>query len=148
MASGLSCASELRSDGVVLLLGLALLCGCGQGAASEAAGKLRITVSILPQGYFVERIGGEYVDLSVMVLPGESPATYEPKPEQLKALGEADGYVGIGVPFTVTGLWLSYFLNLTSGATIILVSGLAYLISMAVSRLTRRARPGGLSGRV
>jgi len=35
----------------------------------------------------------------------------------------------LGVIFTTTGLWLSYFLNLTSGATIILVSGAAYLVN-------------------
>jgi zinc transport system substrate-binding protein len=34
-----------------------------------------------------------------MVLPGSSPATYEPKPEQLAALSQADAYVSIGVPF-------------------------------------------------
>jgi len=40
----------------------------------------------------------------------------------------------LGVIFTTTGLWLSYFLNLTSGATIILVSGAVYLLSMSVGR--------------
>jgi len=44
----------------------------------------------------------------------------------------------LGVVFTTTGLWLSYFLNLTSGATIILVSGAAYLLSMAVKLLLHR----------
>jgi len=46
----------------------------------------------------------------------------------------------LGVIFTTTGLWLSYSLNLTSGATIILVSGAAYLLSMAVGPLVRQAR--------
>lgn len=46
----------------------------------------------------------------------------------------------LGVVFTTTGLWLSYFLNLTSGATIILVSGVSYLLSLAVKLLVRRAR--------
>jgi zinc transport system permease protein len=36
----------------------------------------------------------------------------------------------LGVLFTVTGLWLSYAWDLTSGATIILVSGVAYLLSL------------------
>jgi zinc transport system permease protein len=44
----------------------------------------------------------------------------------------------LGVIFTTTGLWLSYFLNLTSGATIILVSGAAYLLSLAVKPLIRK----------
>jgi zinc transport system permease protein len=44
----------------------------------------------------------------------------------------------LGVLFTTTGLWLSYFLNLTSGATIILVSGFAYLLSLVVKPLMSR----------
>jgi len=82
-------------------LGLAatLLAGCGPSATPEPADRLRVTVSILPQKYFVERIGGEHVDVTVMVQPGASPATYEPKPEQLRALSRADAYIGIGVPF-------------------------------------------------
>ncbi|MGP1383633.1 MAG: metal ABC transporter permease [Thainema sp.] len=44
----------------------------------------------------------------------------------------------LGVLFTTTGLWLSYSLNLTSGATIILIAGLAYLLSMTVAPIKAR----------
>ena len=37
--------------------------------------------------------------------------------------------------FTVGGLWFSYEFNLTSGASIILVAGLGFLISLGVERL-------------
>jgi zinc transport system substrate-binding protein len=60
---------------------------------------IQVTVSILPQQYFVERIGGDRVAVNVMVLPGESPATYEPTAQQLTALSESAAYFGIGVPF-------------------------------------------------
>lgn len=60
---------------------------------------INVTVSILPQKYFVERIGGEFVNVNVMVLPGESPATYEPKAEQMTALSKSTAYFSIGVPF-------------------------------------------------
>jgi len=60
---------------------------------------VNITVSILPQEYFVERIGGDYVKVNVMVEPGASPATYEPKPEQMTALASSVAYISIGVPF-------------------------------------------------
>jgi zinc transport system permease protein len=50
----------------------------------------------------------------------------------------------LGVAFTVMGLWLSYFLNLTSGATIILVSGAAYVVSLGVKPLIQRPREKGL----
>jgi len=38
----------------------------------------------------------------------------------------------LGMLFTVTGLWFSYAWNLTSGASIILVSGIAYLLSLGL----------------
>lgn len=82
-----------------LLLSAPLLAGCGQRATPEPAGRLNVTVSIVPQKYFVERIGGDQVDVNIMVLPGNNPATYEPKPEQLAALSEAAAYFSIGVPF-------------------------------------------------
>lgn len=66
---------------------------------ATTASKINVTVSILPQKYFVERIGGGFVNVSVMVLPGESPATYEPKPEQMTALANSVAYFSIGVPF-------------------------------------------------
>lgn len=37
----------------------------------------------------------------------------------------------LGMLFTVTGLWISYSLNLTSGAAIILVAGAGFFLSMA-----------------
>jgi zinc transport system permease protein len=41
----------------------------------------------------------------------------------------------LGMTFTIVGLWLSYAWNVTSGASIILVSGVAYLASLAVGSL-------------
>jgi zinc transport system substrate-binding protein len=58
-----------------------------------------VTVSILPQVYFVERIGGERVNADVLVLPGRSPATYAPNPTQIANLAKSDVYFRIGVPF-------------------------------------------------
>ena len=41
----------------------------------------------------------------------------------------------LGAVFTVTGLWLSYRYNLTSGASIIMVSGIVFLISLLVDKI-------------
>lgn len=60
---------------------------------------INIFVSILPQKYFVERVGGEFVNVNVMVGPGQNPATYEPTPQQIAALANAELYFSIGVPF-------------------------------------------------
>ncbi len=58
-----------------------------------------IMVSILPQKYFVQQIAKDLVTVEVMVLPGDSPATYEPKPAQMVKIATADIYFSIGVPF-------------------------------------------------
>lgn len=41
----------------------------------------------------------------------------------------------LGMFFAITGLWLSYSYNLTSGATIIMVAGLAFFISLGTDFL-------------
>ncbi|MCB9480667.1 MAG: zinc ABC transporter substrate-binding protein [Desulfobacteraceae bacterium] len=71
---------------------------------SGFADQLKVFVSILPQKYFVEKIGRDTISAEVMVLPGHSPASYNPKPGQMKNLSEAQIYFSIGVPFEQT--WL------------------------------------------
>lgn len=68
-------------------------------AAGEAKVKVKVFVSILPQKTFVERIGGERVDVSVLLSPGESPATYRPKPSLMRTLASSDIFFRIGLPF-------------------------------------------------
>lgn len=43
--------------------------------------------------------------------------------------------VALGVAFTLAGLWAAYVLNLTSGATIILVAGLGFVVARLVEAL-------------
>jgi zinc transport system substrate-binding protein len=64
-----------------------------------AGTSLNVHVSILPQKYFVERIGKDKVNIDVLVKPGKSPTTYSPSPDQMKKLASADVYFRIGVPF-------------------------------------------------
>ncbi len=64
-------------------------------------------VSIVPQKMFVEAIGGEKIDVTVMVKPGSPPNTYEPKPSQMRDISNADIYFTIGVPFEK--VWLERF---------------------------------------
>ncbi|MBL6995974.1 metal ABC transporter solute-binding protein, Zn/Mn family [Desulfobacula sp.] len=67
--------------------------------SANAADKLSVFVSIVPQKYFVQQIGKDLVDIKIMVKPGASPATYEPKPRQMAELSKAKLYFSIGVPF-------------------------------------------------
>ena len=70
----------------------------------ETPGKIRVNVTILPQAEFVEKIGGEKVEVTVMIPPGASPHTYEPTPKQLIEVSKAEIYfqVGSGVDFELS----------------------------------------------
>ena len=74
-------------------------------ASVTAANQMTVFVSINPQKYFVQQIGKDLVDVRVMVPPGASPVTYEPRPKQMAALSAARVYFAIGVGFE--NVWLA-----------------------------------------
>lgn len=73
--------------------------GCRTAPAPAETGQIIVTVSIVPQQYFVERIGGEHVQVNILVPPGADAHTYEPKPAQLRALTRSQVYFTLGVEF-------------------------------------------------
>lgn len=73
-------------------------------AYAQSGKQLAVFVSIPPQKYFVQQIGKERVHIQVMVQPGANPATYEPRPRQMAAIGKTQIYFAIGVAFEKT--WL------------------------------------------
>lgn len=94
---------------LVLLLPVSIL-----SASTEPGEKIRVFVSILPYAYFVERVGGEHMEIEVMVGPGQSPATYEASSRQMVLLSRSDVYFRAGVPFE------KRLLKKISGASLIL----------------------------
>ncbi|HSW46888.1 MAG TPA: zinc ABC transporter substrate-binding protein [Phycisphaerae bacterium] len=76
--------------------------GCGKeppASEAESDGRLSVYVSIPPQKYFVERVGGRHVRVGVLLKPGQSMHTYEPTPRQMVDLSSAKVYFSIGAPF-------------------------------------------------
>jgi len=56
-----------------------------------------VSVSILPQKYFVEQIAGNLVQVNVLVPPGSSPHNYEVLPSQMKDLSKSKAWLQIGL---------------------------------------------------
>ncbi len=87
---------------IVLLLMIPLCVYAGGNTETpeeEDDAQLKIVVSVLPQTYLVESIGGDRVSVEVMVPPGKNPSTYEPTPKQVLNIGDADAFITIGVAF-------------------------------------------------
>ncbi len=69
-------------------------------------GKTVVAVTLLPQAGFVESIGGDKVEVVVMVPPGASPHTYEVTPEQMTKLSKAKMYAKVGSPVEFELVWM------------------------------------------
>lgn len=78
----------------------------GDGSNNQSHEKIGVIVTVAPQAEFVKKVGGERVEVTVMVPLGADPHTYEPLPKQMKDISEADMYamVGSGIEFEL--LWM------------------------------------------
>lgn len=81
-----------------LILLIAALGSAFSSALDAADAAIQVAVSVPPQAYFVERIGGEAVSAEVLIPPGTSHETYAPSPRQIVALERARLYVKVGHP--------------------------------------------------
>ncbi len=74
--------------------------GFGFNDASAAEkNRLSVFVSIAPQAYFVERIGGSHVEVNILLPSDQNPATYAPSPRQMARLSLASLFFRAGMPF-------------------------------------------------
>jgi zinc transport system substrate-binding protein len=85
---------------LVLLLLVPLLCGC-VSQNEPPTGKINVATTIAPLGDFVIAVGGDRVEVTVLVPAGAEPHTYEPTPSQMKDVAKADLYImnGGGLEF-------------------------------------------------
>lgn len=91
---------------------------CFNKKQNQEQNKQSITVSILPQKYFVEKIIGDYFKINVMIPPGASPVTYEPTPIQMKELSVSALYIRIGhIEFEKA--WMSKLQNINPNMHVI-----------------------------
>jgi len=94
----------LPAIGVFFLL---ITAGCiGDSAVSADDGRIPVAVTIPPLAEFVKEVGGEKVDVMVLVPPGASPHTYELTSGQLTALGDVRMYAAVGSGIEFERAWL------------------------------------------
>ena len=74
-----------------------VLGGLVLGSAAQAA--VEVFVSIAPQRWLVEQVGGERVQVKVLVAAGQDPHTFEPLPRQVEALSSAAIWYVLGLEF-------------------------------------------------
>lgn len=71
--------------------------------------RVKIGVSVPVQEYFVKKIGGEFVDVVVLIPQTRNPKFFEPTATQVKMIKNLSVYVASGIPFEKK--WLKRFEN-------------------------------------
>lgn len=80
----------------IIIAGTLLFTGSCKNRTEQPSQKPVITVSVLPQKYFVEKIAGNQYEIQVMIPSTGSCETYEPEPKQLENLLSSKVYFTIG----------------------------------------------------
>lgn len=83
---------------VILLLSFLLI---AMSFPANAADPIQVVVSIRPQIYVVQQLGGDLVNVTSMLPEGAFPGVYEPTSQQMQDLSTADMYVRIKVPYEI-----------------------------------------------
>ncbi len=81
-------------------LGFVLAGGCAHKRETPDS-ELQVVASIAPLADFARQVGGDLVQVELMIPPGASPHTYQFQPDQMKALSNAAVLVlnGIGLEY-------------------------------------------------
>lgn len=77
-----------------------------------------VSVSILPQKYFVDQIAGDLLQVNVLVPPGSSPHNYEVLPSQMKNLAKSKVWLQIGL-LTFEDAWKEKFAEINKDLVIV-----------------------------
>ncbi len=88
---------QVLGPGILVLMLAMPGSGCRRSTPGVRRGRLQVVVSILPLKSMVERVADGRARVTVLVPPGASPHTFEPRPEAVKALARADLVVFVGM---------------------------------------------------
>jgi len=94
---------------ILICFGILVSCTAPTSKSPEKT----ISVSILPQKYFVTAIAGDKVNVNVMIPPGASHSSYEPTAKQMNSLTHSDAYFQIGY-LDFENAWLPRFLGINA----------------------------------
>jgi len=88
---------RMRKNVSIVLAFMMLLVLCSAMKQQETTKqKPIISVSILPQKYFVEQIAGNFFQVNVILPPGSGPEEFEPTPHQIRNVSNSKFYFYIG----------------------------------------------------
>ena len=78
----------------VIICGLLLISACDRTEdVRKSDGKISVVTTIFPYYDFVRQLGGDKVDIRLLLSPGSDPHSYEPKPSDITAIENCDIFI-------------------------------------------------------
>lgn len=88
---------------VILFVAIAVLsmtalsaCGKKEGNNEVSSDKINVVATIFPEYDFLRQIGGEHINLTMLLTPGAESHSFEPTPQDIKAVTKSDMFVYVG----------------------------------------------------
>lgn len=93
-----------KLNNTAILLAVAILCmaaltACGLKAKStdeSGDGKINVVATIFPEYDFLRQIGGDHLNLTMLLTPGAESHSFEPTPQDIKEVANSDLFVYVG----------------------------------------------------
>ena len=80
---------------IACLLFVVFLCGCG-GSVTPPNNKISVVATVFPVYDFVRAVGGENVEVKLLIKPGSEVHSFEPAPSDVVAMADCDLFAFIG----------------------------------------------------
>lgn len=103
--------------------------------------KIDVAVSIGPEVEFVKAVGGDKVNVILMVPSGSDPHTYEPLPSQLTKISNAKMYAEVGTPVEFETNYMSKIKSINPNMLVVNCSKGVTLISNTAENESDEADP-------
>ncbi len=82
---------------IIFLISLTILTGCSEQKANNIpSDKLSVVTTLYPLYEFSKEVGGDKVEVSLLLPPGAEAHTFEPRPSDVTKIASADMFVYIG----------------------------------------------------
>jgi len=129
-----------------MLAALLAAAGCIDTERGDQGEEILVAVTLPPQEEMVREIGGDRVNVFVLVPPGSDPHTYEPRPAIVEQAARADIYLTVGTGlFPVEDVLASRLKTMNPDLDVVDSSrGISYLVEPDEPDDDDHAAPGSL----
>lgn len=82
-----------------IVCAMAVMCcfwGCGAPGSNKKDDRLKVVATVFAEYDFLRQIGGDAINLSMLMLPGADIHTFDPTPKDMMTVQDADLFVTVG----------------------------------------------------